>query len=222
MKLILDTANQEKIKEYLTYLPVSGVTTNPSIVKKEGEIDFFEHMREIRQLIGFERSLHVQVIAQDYEGMLADAHRLVEEIDNQIFIKVPVTKEGLRAIKTLKKAKLGVTATAIYTEMQALLALESGADFLAPYVNRISSLNGDAFSLISHVQKEIERTQSSTQILAASFKQVGQVLDAVHAGASCVTVGTDVLDQFLVHPSIDQAVADFARDWESNFGRNSI
>lgn len=222
MKLLLDTANQEKIKEYLTYLPVSGVTTNPSILKKEGQLDFFEHMKGIRQLIGFERSLHVQVVAQDYEGMLADAHRLIEGIDDQIFIKVPVTKAGLQVIQTLKKAKLGVTATAIYTEMQALLALESGADFLAPYVNRISVLNGDATSLISHVQQEIERTQSSTQLLAASFKQVGQVLDAVHAGAGFVTLGTDVLDQLLAHPSIDKAVADFERDWDETFGRKQV
>ncbi|WP_322783536.1 fructose-6-phosphate aldolase [Streptococcus cuniculi] len=206
----------------MTYLPVSGVTTNPSILKREGELDFFEHMKGLRQLIGFERSLHVQVVAQDYEGMLADAHRLIEGIDDQIFIKVPVTKAGLQVIQTLKKAKLGVTATAIYTEMQALLALESSADFLAPYVNRISVLNGDATSLIAHVQQEIERTQSSTQLLAASFKQVGQVLDAVHAGAGFVTLSTDVLDQLLAHPSIDKAVADFKRDWDETFGRKQV
>lgn len=222
MKLILDTANIEKIKEYLDYLPIEGVTTNPSIIKKEGQIDFFAHMKKIRQIIGFERSLHVQVVASDYEGILQDAQSILEQIDNQVYIKIPVTKEGLRAIKTLKAQGVNITATAIYTEMQAQLAVESKVDFLAPYVNRISLLNSNPYQLISNVQEQITRTKSSSQILAASFKQVQQVLDASQAGSAYVTVGCEVIDQFLAYPSIDQAVTDFAKDWKDSFGRNHI
>lgn len=222
MKLILDTANIAKIKEYLDYLPVHGVTTNPSIIKKEGKIDFYQHMKEIRQLIGFERSLHVQVIASDVEGIIQDAHQILENIDKEVYVKIPVTKAGLRAMRLLKAEGIHVTATAIYTEMQALLALESGADFLAPYVNRISVLNGDAYELIAHVQEQIDLSAATTEILAASFKQLGQVLDATHAGAAYVTVGTDVIDQFLAHPAIDKAVADFAKDWEDTFQQEHL
>ncbi|MGT2910570.1 fructose-6-phosphate aldolase [Streptococcus cameli] len=222
MKLILDTANISKIKEYLDYLPVHGVTSNPSIIKKEGKIDFFSHMKEIRNLIGFDRTLHVQVIAKDYEGILKDAKEILKEIDDQVYIKIPVTKDGLKAIRQLKSEGVNITATAIYTEMQALLAVECGADFLAPYVNRITVLNGDPYQLIANVQEQIDLTGSTSNILAASFKQVHQVQDATYAGAAYVTVGCDVLDQFLAYPSIDKAVDDFAADWKETFGTDHI
>lgn len=222
MKLVVDTAAIPKIEDYLTYLPVEGVTTNPSIIKKEGKIDFFAHMKEIRQLIGFNRSLHVQVVSQDYLGILRDAHKIVEQIDQQVYVKIPVTKDGLRAIRDLKAQGVNITATAIYTEMQAQLAVGSKVDFLAPYVNRISLLNSNPYQLITNVQKQIEQTDSSSQILAASFKQVQQVLDATNAGASYVTVGCEVLDQFLTYPAISQAVSDFAQDWEEVFSKNHL
>ena len=222
MKLILDTANIEKIKEYLDYLPVQGVTTNPSILKKEGKIDFVNHMKQIRQLIGVERSLHVQVIASDYEGMLADARKILNEIDSQVYIKIPVTKDGLKAIQTLKQEGHFVTATAIYTEMQALLALEAGADFLAPYVNRISLLQANPYQLIHRVQKQIERHNYPGQLLAASFKQVSQVTDALAAGADYVTLGVEVIDQLLHYPMVDKAVSDFAAEWQSIFGKEYL
>lgn len=222
MKLILDTATIEKISEYLDYLPVCGVTTNPSILKKEGKINFFDHMQTIRQIIGLERSLHVQVIAADFNGIVKDAHQIIKGIDPQVYIKIPVTKDGLKAIHHLKQEGLNITATAIYTEMQALLALESGADFLAPYVNRISVLGGNPYELIANVQKEIDKTQAPTEIVAASFKELGQVLKATHAGANYVTVGNDVVSQFLANPAIDKAVEDFAKDWEDSFQKREI
>lgn len=222
MKLILDTANIEKIKEYLDYLPVHGVTTNPSILKKEGKIDFFNHMKQIRQLIGFERSLHVQVIASDYEGILADAKKILNEIDKQVYVKIPVTKDGLKAIQTLKQEGVSITATAIYTEMQALLALEAGADFLAPYVNRMSLLQTNPYQLIQRVQKQIDRHHYPSQLLAASFKQVSQVTDSLEAGTDYVTLGIEVLDQLLNYPMIDKAVSDFAADWQAVFGSEQL
>lgn len=218
MKLILDTANIDKIKEYLDYLPIDGVTTNPSILKKEGKIDFIKHMKLIRYLIGTEKSLHIQTIADDYEGIIKDARKIVESIDKDVYIKIPVTKDGLAAIKTLKAEGFNITATAIYSEIQALLATELGADYLAPYVNRMTNLNSDPYEVINNVAYNIAATNSDTRILAASFKNINQVLKAVQAGSTHVTVGSDVVDLFLEDANISKAVNDFSKDWEEVYG----
>lgn len=220
MKLVLDTANIDKIKDYLTYLPVAGVTTNPSILKKEGSIDFIEHMKEIRSLIGKERSLHIQVIQEDYQGILDDAHKILNLIDKDVYIKIPVSKDGLAAIKTLKAEGVNITATAIYSTIQAILAKELGADYLAPYVNRMENLNTDPYEVIYQVAQDC--LDSDTEILAASFKNVSQVLKASQAGANYVTVGTDVIDSFLANANIAKATHDFAADWQLNFAKDQI
>ena len=103
MELLLDTANLEQIQKYVDTLPIDGVTSNPSIIKKEGKIDFFEHLRQIRQIIGKNRTLHVQVVATDYEGMLADAQRILKEVDDQVYIKVPSNEVGFKVMKELKR-----------------------------------------------------------------------------------------------------------------------
>lgn len=222
MKLIIDSANTEKISDYLTYLPVEGVTTNPSILKKEGNIEFVNHMKEIRSLIGKEKSLHIQTIAEDYEDMIKDARKIVDLIDREVYIKIPVSKDGLAAIKTLKAEGFNITATAIYSEIQALLATELGADYLAPYVNRMSNLNTDPYEVIKNISRNIAATNSNTRILAASFKNVDQVLKAVQFGSTHVTVGTDVIDAFLANANITKAVNDFGNDWEAVHGNLEI
>lgn len=222
MKLILDTANIDKIKDYLNYLPVNGITTNPSILKKEGNIDFVNHMKKIRELIGYDKSLHIQTIASDYDGMIKDAHRIVELIDKEVYIKIPVSKEGLAAIKSLKEEGFKITATAIYSEIQALLATELGADYLAPYVNRMTNLNSNPYEVIKNVAHNIAENNANTRILAASFKNIDQVLKAVQAGATHVTVGADVVDLFLADANISKAVLDFGNDWSNIHGKNEI
>lgn len=213
MKLIIDSANIDKIKEYTNYLPIEGVTTNPSILKKEGNIVLSEHIKQIREVIGVEKEVHVQTIASNYKGILKDAKEIQRLVGKDVYIKVPVTKDGLQAIKTLKEDDIKVTATAIYTEIQAILATELKADYLAPYVNRMANLNTDPYEVIKNVHDNIKNTGSDTKILGASFKNVDQVLQATHAGAEYVTVGTDVVDAFLTDANISQAVTKFANDW---------
>lgn len=213
MRLIIDSANIEKIQEYVKYLPVEGVTTNPSILKKEGKIDFAQHIKQIREIIGTDKSMHVQTIASDYEGILKDAETIQRLIGEDTYIKIPANKDGLAAIKTLKAQGVKITATAIYNEIQAILATELNADFLAPYVNRMSNLNTDPYQSISNIYENIKRTDSETKILAASFKNVDQVLKANLAGAEFVTVGTDVVDAFLADANINHAVTQFTNDW---------
>ena len=156
MEFILDTVNLEEIKDGVDHMPIVGVTSNPSIVKKTSPEDFFGHMRKVREIIGKGRSLHVQVISLDAETIVKEAHRILEEIDDQVYIKVPVSYEGLKAIKILKSEGVNVTATAVYDLMQAYFALAAGADYIAPYVNRIGNLGADPMELISNLQDRIE------------------------------------------------------------------
>lgn len=214
MEFMLDTANLADIKKYGEIIPLAGVTSNPSIIKNEGKIAFFDHMKKIRELIRMDRSLHIQVVAQDFEGMMADARAIVAAIDQEVYVKVPVTKEGLKVIKALKQENIHVTATAIYTKFQAYLAIAAGADYIAPYFNRMENLNIDPCEAIREMGLEITRTNSSTKILAASFKNVRQVNAALENGAQAATMGVDIIDQAFSMPSIQKAVADFTADWE--------
>ena len=220
MEFIIDTVNLEEIKEAVEYLPIVGVTSNPSIVKKTNPQDFFKHMKEIRKIIGQERSLHIQVIAKDCDTIIKEAHRILKEVDDKVYIKVPVSYEGIKVIKLLKEEGINVTATAVYDLMQAYMALEAKADYIAPYVNRIGNLGADPFELINELSNRIIMDGYESKIVAASFKGVQQVKDALNNGAQAVTVPVEVLKQIFANPNIEKAVNDFNQDWYSMYGDN--
>ena len=220
MEFIIDTVNLEEIKEAVEYLPIVGVTSNPSIVKKTNPQNFFKHMKEIRKIIGQERSLHIQVISKDCDTIIKEAHRILKEVDDKVYIKVPVSYEGIKAIKLLKEEGINVTATAVYDLMQAYMALEAKADYIAPYVNRIGNLGADSFELINELSNRIIMDGYESKIVAASFKGVQQVKDALNNGAQAVTVPVEVLKQIFANPNIEKAVNDFNQDWYSMYGDN--
>ena len=222
MEFMLDTLNINEIKKWARVLPLAGVTSNPTIAKKEGEIDFFKRIHEVREIIGEAPSIHVQVVAKDYDGILKDAAKIRQECGGNVFIKVPVTPEGLAAIKTLKSEGYKITATAIYTVFQGLLAIEAGADYLAPYYNRMENLNIDSAQVIAQLAEAIEKNHSSSKILAASFKNVGQVNRAFKEEAQAITAGADVFEAAFGMPSIGKAVDDFANDWATIHHQNMI
>ena len=222
MEFMLDTLNINEIKKWARVLPLAGVTSNPTIAKKEGEIDSFKRIHEVREIIGEAPSIHVQVVAKDYDGILKDAAKIRQECGGNVFIKVPVTPEGLVAIKTLKSEGYKITATAIYTVFQGLLAIEAGADYLAPYYNRMENLNIDSAQVIAQLAEAIEKNHSSSKILAASFKNVGQVNRAFKEGAQAITAGADVFEAAFGMPSIGKAVDDFANDWATIHHQNMI
>lgn len=222
MEFMLDTLNINEIKKWARVLPLAGVTSNPTIAKKEGEIDFFKRIHEVREIIGEAPSIHVQVVAKDYDSILKDAAKIRQECGGNVFIKVPVTPEGLAAIKTLKSEGYKITATAIYTVFQGLLAIEAGADYLAPYYNRMENLNIDSAQVIAQLAEAIEKNHSSSKILAASFKNVGQVNRAFKEGAQAITAGADVFEAAFGMPSIGKAVDDFANDWATIHHQNMI
>lgn len=219
MEFIIDTVNLDQIARAIEYLPICGVTSNPSIVKATSPESFFDHMRLIRKIIGMERSLHIQVIGCDAATMVEEAHRILSEIDDQVYVKVPVSHEGIKAIKILKQQGIKVTATAVYDLMQGYLALAAGADYIAPYVNRIGNLGGDPMTLIGELANRIAIEGAKTKIVAASFKGVQQVRDSLNHGSHAVTVPADILDQIFANPSIEKAVSDFNADWYSMYGQ---
>lgn len=220
MELMLDTANLIDIKTYLDIYPISGITSNPSILKKVGHIDIFNHLNQIRKIIGVDRSLHVQVVTSTSEDMVKEAYRICEKIDKSVYIKIPVNEEGLKAIKILKQKGYYITATAIYTKIQGDLAILAGADYIAPYVNRMDNISISPKEVIEHFAHMIEVHNHSTKILAASFKNAGQLTNAYEWGAHSVTVDPNILHDALNMPSISKAVNDFRLDFEQMNGEN--
>lgn len=218
MKFLVDTVDLDEIKEAVEYFPISGVTSNPSIVKKTHPKDFFEHMRKVREIIGKERSLHIQVVATDADGIVKEAKRILKEVDKDVYIKVPVSYDGIRAIKKLKKENINVTATAVYDLMQAYMALDAGSDYIAPYINRIGNLGQDPMYLVSNLAEKIEHDGYDCQIVGASFKGVEQVRECLNNNAQSVTVSFDVLKTIFKNPSIEKAVTDFNNDWYNMYG----
>lgn len=219
MEYMFDTANIDEIRYFSEFFPITGVTSNPSIIKQAGKIDFFNHFKEIRKIIGMDKSLHIQVISTDYEGIMAEADTILKNIDDKVFIKVPVTEQGLKAMRALKARGIGVTATAIYTKVQGLLAMEAGADFIAPYFNRMENMDINPREVIGTFAQMIEKYNYPTKIIAASFKNMGQVNAAFECGAQTATVQPALLHDAFKMPAIKKAVDDFAEDWESVFGK---
>ena len=219
MEFIIDTVDLEEIKDAIEHMPITGVTSNPSIVKATSPKNFFEHMKEVRKIIGKDRSLHVQVISKDCDEIVKEGHRILEEIDDQVYIKVPVSYEGIKAIKILKAEGHNVTATAVYDLMQAYMALAAKADYIAPYVNRIGNLGSDPYELINELSNRIVMDNYECKILAASFKGLQQIRDAFNAGAQSVTAPVAVLKQIFANPNIEKAVNDFNNDWYDVYGK---
>lgn len=219
--LILDTANLKDIEEALEYYPIAGVTTNPSIITKE-DGDYIETFKDIRNLIGKDKALHVQILAEDAETMVEEGIYLRELLGKNTYIKVPITKEGIKAIKMLKEKNIETTGTAIFTALQALVAAEAGASFVAPYVNRIDNLQGDGIAVVEKIKMLFEEHQMNTQILAASFKNVQQIQETLLVGAENVTIPFKLLEKLIYCPSTDLSVDQFVQDWNNRFGTKEI
>lgn len=222
MKYLLDTADLKEIEKCVDVFPVRGVTGNPTIIKKYGQIDFFPHFRKMREIIGPERSLHIQVTAPDAEGMLREALTIREKVDERVYIKVPVNEAGLKAIRLMKQEGFPITATGIYTKAQAYAALESGSDFLAMYYDRMERQDIDPVDVFTSVAMMIDRYGYPAEILGASFKNMSQVNRAFESGAQAVTVAPSILHDAFAQSFIKKCVDDFASDWKAMYGEKSI
>lgn len=216
MKFLLDTANLDEIKEGIDIFPIAGVTTNPSILAKSGA-PMFEHLRSIRKIIGKDRMLHAQVMGDTCEEMLKDAAKMRQEVDEDLYIKVPVTREGLKAIRLLKEQGYKVTATALFTYDQAILAAGAGADFVAPYISRMMRCGMDAYNEIDKMAITFDEQQLPTQILAASFKKGDQISHSIANGAGYITAQLVNLYEMIDHDMSEEAINGFKEDWQKAY-----
>ena len=218
MKLLIDDADIERIKTIYHYYPVDGVTTNPSILAKCGRPPY-EALREIREFIGNRAQLHVQVVSTTAEEMIKEGRKIEQMLGNNTYVKIPSIPEGLRAMQILSSEGYHITATAIYTPMQAYLAAKAGAEYAAPYVNRIDNLGNDGINTTKKIQDIFTRNEMSTQLLAAGFKNSQQVQELCEYGVRSVTVASDVIENLIKNANVTMAVNDFVADFESLCGQ---
>jgi fructose-6-phosphate aldolase 2 len=207
-----DTANCAEIQDLIKFYPIDGVTTNPSLIAASGK-PLSKIIPEILECIG-NRMIHIQMISQDAENMLREAryYRNYFGLKDNFYAKIPVTKEGFRAMRLIKESGIKVTATAIFTEQQALMAAKTGADFVAPYVNRLDNIASHGVEVVSDIVEALTIYGYSTKVLAASFKNADQVYRVSLTGCHAVTLSYDILNTILSHPLTDKGVADFTRD----------
>lgn len=221
MEFILDTADLGAVKQLDELLTIEGVTTNPSIITKSGKTpeqvikEFVEYLRP-------EQKFFVQVVSTDYEQMLEEARYICSLRPENTYVKIPVTHNGYKAIKQLKSEGLGVLATAIYSADEAFLSAMNGADYLAPYVNRMCNY-GDGIGQVLDLLQMLE-TQGfeNTKVIAASFKNVEQVHTLIAAGIQSVTVPPEVVFTMIDHPGTKIAVDEFSVAWREAYGRDTL
>ena len=218
MKLIIDDAHIEQIKELYEYYPIDGVTTNPTILAKSGR-NPYEVLHEIRNFIGADAELHVQVIARNADGMIADAHRIVKELGDNTYVKIPSIQEGFKAMQILSKEGINITATAIYTPLQAFIAAKSGALYAAPYINRIDNMGYDGVEIAQHIHDIFENNGFKTEVLAASFKNSQQLLELAEYGIGASTASPNVIFALVKNEAITSAINQFIDDFETLVGK---
>ncbi|EMB4321990.1 fructose-6-phosphate aldolase [Pluralibacter gergoviae] len=220
MELYLDTSDVAAVRRLARIFPLAGVTTNPSIVAAGGRpLDAL--LPALREALGGQGRLFAQVLANDADEMVAEAKRLRGMVAD-IVVKVPVTAQGLAAIKMLKQEGIPTLGTAVYGAAQGLMAALAGADYVAPYVNRIDAQGGSGIRSVEELQQLLALHAPQAKVLAASFKTPRQALDCLLAGCQAITLPLDVAQQMIASPAVDAAVEKFAVEWEGAFGRRGL
>lgn len=218
-KILIDSADIKKAREIEKYYTIAGITTNPTILSKiEGSLE--DKLKELKEFTYGKYEVHIQTTESKVEKIVEEAKKLRDYFGESFYIKIPVTKAGLEAMKLCSKENIRVTATAILTAMQALAAAKNGANYVAPYVNRMENVGQDAKEAILEISNLL--IDYPTEILAASFKNVTQVQDILRCGAEAVTIAPEIIEASIWHPYTDKSVFDFEKDWGNRFGDKKI
>ncbi|WP_077369510.1 fructose-6-phosphate aldolase [Anaerosalibacter sp. Marseille-P3206] len=210
MKLFIDTANVEEIKEINEWGVICGVTTNPSLIAKEGR-DFEEVIKEITDIV--DGPISAEVISLESEGMIKEARELAK-IHKNIVIKIPMTSEGLKAVSVLSKENIKTNVTLVFSPSQALLAARAGASFVSPFVGRMDDIGNEGMAIIKDIVEIYKNYDMKTEIIAASIRHPMHVLEAAKAGAHIATVPYKIFNQMVSHPMTDAGIDKFLKDWE--------
>ncbi|MFR2610734.1 fructose-6-phosphate aldolase [Anaerococcus obesiensis] len=211
MKFFLDTANIEEIKRVNDLGLCDGVTTNPSIIKKEG-IDFEEVVKEICKLV--DGPVSAEVTSYECEGMVEQARALSKWAEN-IVVKIPMTEEGLKAINILSKEKIKTNCTLIFSVSQGLMAMKAGATYISPFMGRIDDMGESGAKLVSELRDVIDIYGYDSQIIAASIRHIGHLEEAALAGAHIATIPGTLFEKLWSHPLTDAGIESFKKDWEA-------
>ncbi|MGD2107705.1 MAG: fructose-6-phosphate aldolase [Nitrosopumilaceae archaeon] len=210
MKIFLDTANLESIRKFNDMGLLDGITTNPSLMSKEGG-NPKDGMAEITKIIKGDVSL--EVLSTEYSGMIEEGRKLRDYGEN-VVVKVPMTPDGLRACKALTAEGIPVNVTLIFSSNQAVLAAKAGAKYVSPFIGRLDDIGHDGMNLIKDIKTIFSNYDFSTQILVASVRHPLHVVEAAKIGADVVTLPPAVLDKMLKHPLTDIGLTNFLADWE--------
>lgn len=214
MKFFIDTANLTEIKDAHDLGVLDGVTTNPSLIAKEGiagSSDFRKHIKEICDIV--QGPVSAEGGRADFDGMLAEAHELAE-IDPHVVVKIPMTTVGLKAVKNLSQQGIQTNVTLIFSPLQALLAAKAGAAYVSPFVGRLDDISQDGMELVKQILDIFSNYLFETEIIVASIRNPMHVLTAARLGADIATIPYKVIEQLVRHPLTDIGIEKFLQDWK--------
>ncbi len=214
MKIFIDTANVEYIKEMAELGILSGVTTNPSLIAKEGR-DFLEVIKEITSIV--DGPISGEVISLESEGMVKEGIE-ISKIHPNMIVKIPMTDQGLKAVKELTSLGIKTNVTLVFSSNQALMAALAGATYVSPFVGRLEDTLHDGIEVVSQIRQIFDIYNLKTEIISASIRTPKQMADSALVGAHIATVPYAVLKKALMHPLTDKGIKTFMADWEAAFG----
>jgi len=213
MKFFIDTANLDEIREANEMGMVDGVTTNPSLVAKEGNVDFKEHIAKICAMV--KGDISAEVTALDTEGMLSQGREYAKIAPN-VVVKCPLTLDGLKATRTLTQEGIGVNVTLCFSAAQALLAAKAGAKYISPFIGRLDDIATNGMQLIQDIVQIYGNYSYKTQVLAASIRHPMHIVDCALVGADVATIPFKVIQQLVKHPLTDKGLDAFLADWKKS------
>jgi len=212
MKFFIDTADLDEIEEANDLGVLDGVTTNPSLCAKIGVADFEGHIEKICNLV--DGDVSAEVVSTEYDEIVSEARHLSEIADN-VVVKVPLIKDGIKAIKTLSDEGIRTNCTLCFSATQALLAAKAGATYISPFIGRLDDISDDGMQLIADVVTIYENYGYETEVLAASIRHPMHVLESARLGADVATMPLNVIDQLMHHPLTDRGLERFLDDWNA-------
>ncbi len=212
MKIFIDTANINDIKSAFELGIIEGVTTNPTIISKEGK-KFEDAIKEIAEIVGEDTYIFGEVVSLDAENMIKEAYE-IKKLHKNMIIKIPMCKEGIKAVSKLSKDGVKTCVTLCFSAAQAILAANAGATYVAPFLGRVDDIGGNGIHLIQEIMEIFEMQGMDTQIVAASTRHPLHVIELAKAGAHVATVPYKTIMQMFEHPLTTNGLAQFMKDWE--------
>nr|WP_263793010.1 fructose-6-phosphate aldolase [Salinibacter sp.] len=211
MQFFVDTADLDEIREASDMGILDGVTTNPSLVKEQGNVDFHEHVFTICKIV--DGDVSAEVTATDFDGMMEEGRRL-HQIHENVVVKIPLIKDGIKALRALDEEGIETNCTLCFSPTQATLAAKAGADYISPFIGRIDDISSDGIGLVEDIVQIYDTHDFDTEVLAASIRHPTHVKRAALAGADVATMPFDTLLNLLEHPLTDRGLERFLADWE--------